>query len=372
MPLAVLGFLISAAWLPIVSAVSTPRWLLMEVGCASLLLLTLWHRQLRPTAGHLIVGAILAWSILSVAWSPDRESSVGALFQVAGLAFAFALGAEALTLRPFWLALGAGAALNAAVAITQIGGWHAFDHAALSPGVPIGTFGNKNFLAAFGAVALVGLLTMPRPSRWHVAMIPGAFVATCLPMARGAALSVIAAVVVAAAAVWSKRGGRWWTLPVLAGAPAVVFVALDLWMTPGRFGTSASPRLEMWDWTVSNWKFFGWGVGSYGSIFPFEHASSDPLEFVFELGVAAVLPAWLLAHVLASGRLQAERAVVVCVAAQCLFTFSFHMAATAFVAAVCAGRLSRDRDDHSLRKPLGGDGRKPGLPGLWPLRAGSL
>ncbi len=368
MPLAVLGFLISVAWLPIPSAISTPRWMLVEVGCAALLLVALWNRPLLETKGHRIVFAVLAWSTLTVAWSFDRESSLGALFQVAGLVLSFCVGAASLTLRPFWLALGAGATINAVIAIAQTFGWRAFDVANLSPGVPIGTFGNKNFLAFFGAIALVGLLTMPRPSRWHVAMLPGAAIATLLPTSRGAMVAAIAAV---ASVLWTKRGGRLWTLASIAAVPAALILALDLWVTPGRFSSSATPRLEMWDWTVSNWKFFGWGVGSYGSVFPFEHASSDLLEFVFEIGAGAALLAWLLTHVLRPSTLHAERAVVVCVVVESLFAFPLHMAAPAFVAAVCAGRIARDLDDHRLVQPGGGDRRKPRLPGLWPLPFGA-
>jgi hypothetical protein len=327
MPLAVLGFLVAIAYAPIPSAVSTPRWLVVEVGSFLLLLST------PARAPHWLAIAFLAWCAATVAWSASPLDSVGAMIQLAALAAAFQVAAETDDLRPFWIAIAAGSAINAAIAVAQVAGLHVFDVGGNAAGQPIGLFGNKNFLANFGALALVGCLALRGPLA--VALAVGAATAALLPLCRGAMLALLVAGLVAKRASLAA-----WLL--CAGA-AVGAVAVDLWVHPLRLFLSVTPRAVTWEWTVTNLKPFGWGIGTYGTIFPVEHAFNDLLEFVFEVGAGTVLLLVLLARCFAVPGRAAEKAVLAAILVEGMFAFPLHQAATAFVAAVCAGHLSGSR-----------------------------
>ena len=302
------------------------------------------------TPAHWLGLVFLMWCALTILWSKAPYDSIGAMIQLSALAAAFCIGAEARDLKSFWLALALGASVNAVIGLLQLDGWHIFQE---SPGWTgfVGTFGNKNFLARFGVLALIGSLTLPW--RWRSAwLVAGSALAAFLPMSRGALLAFAVAGLAAAIKLSRWRARAW--LPVLAGFACIALVAIygDLRLHPDRWATSLDPRLVIWDWTVSNWKVFGWGVGTYGSIFPFEHAFNDPFESIFELGIGAGILGAFLGVVLARP-LCVEWVVLIAFLIEGFTAFAAHQAATVFVAAVCAGRLASMRHRSVLAESLG-------------------
>lgn len=361
-----LAFLIAIAWLPITSAVSTPRWILVQVGGAALLLST---RYITMTPAHWWGLAFLTICSASAIWSPSPADSVGRLVQLLGLAAVFCVAAEVRDLGDFWLALAAGVAVNAVIALVQLYGWQAFMMVPDQRDYPMGLFGNKNFLAQLAALALVGGIITALKPHFNYPIFTFAMIAWCavvlwLTGSRGAGLAVAGAL---AAWYWRMLGLNWWAFWSLAFPVAVALIAADLVLNPTRMATSVSPRLGMWDWTVTNLRPFGWGIGAFGSIFPFEHAFNDALEFAFELGIGMLPLAMVLIYALrappyAPGEgYDAEWAVLVALVIMALVAFPFQQAATAFVGAVVAGRLAGARYRACSREPGGRVIRSPSL-----------
>lgn len=364
MRLALLGLLVAVAYLPIISAVSTPRWIFGGVASFAIFVFV----SVRPTRAHLLGAAMLAWCAATAVWSVSPEDALGRLMQLAVLGAAFCVAAEVdgAEIKPFWIALGAGASVSAVAAVLQINGVSAFQP--YGDWVqPTGMFGNKNVMANFGVLALIGMLSVPQ-TWWTAPLTAGSAVAAFLPASRGAAIAFCVAI---GALLWRRAGWRLWAFLLVAVAAAAVALGLDAWFNPGRTASS-SARLEMWDWTVTNLSVFGWGIGNYGAVFPFEHASNDVLELAFELGVGLAVAVALVAHVLGAPGRKAEWAVLVAFLVLCLVTFPFHQPATAFVAAMVAGRLAGARRD-AWGAELGGRVvRVQGLPFSWPIGVGAI
>lgn len=328
MPLALLTFLISVAYLPIISAVSAPRWALFGVGGALLLLFT----QVRSTAAHWAGAAFIAWCAATVLWSVQTADSAGALIHLVAAACVFSVAAEMRDMRPVWYALAGGAVANAIIALGQVNGLAVFDPTRLLAGSPIGLFGNKNLLANFGVLALLASLSfIGKPKT--LLLVLGAAACALLPMSRGALLALAAGLL----AFYGRR--QYWALFVSIAWLSAAALLLDVYFNPSRMDSSVLARLSMWQWTVANLNLFGWGIGTYGSIFPFEHASSDALEISFETGIvgAAIFTAFLACVLVATSYARTERALIVAVLVESLFAFPLHQAATLFIFAIAAG-----------------------------------
>lgn len=359
MSLAILGFLVGIAYLPIPSAYATPRWLVVQVGCAAILLVT----PIRMTTAHWAGAAFLVWCAMSTAWSASFQDTIGAVIQLSALAAAFCVAAETEDLVPFWLALGAAAAINTVLALFQVSG----SLTLFSPprGLvtdPVGLFGNKNFFANFAVVAFIGTASMlgnfwearlKSIAAWVLTIF--AAVAILMTSSRGAMLALFVAL-----AFWGWRGtGRGWTLFFVAAmllvASAAALEAVDLTLHPWRMDKSVDFRLVTWQLALANLTPFGWGFGTYGTIFPFEHAFSDPVETVFELGIGSIFFGVFCAICLGSRAPGIEWTIFVAVLVESFFAFPLHQAATAMVAAVCSGRLSRRYRDARHIEHRGGD-----------------
>jgi hypothetical protein len=363
MPLAVLGFLVSIAYIPIPSAVATPRWIAIEVGAFLILLFT----SIRTTATHWIGAALILWCALSITWSVSAYDATGALLQLVALGAVFCIGSETEDLKQFWIALALGASINAVIAIFQVSGFHIFDPSGHTAGFPIGLFGNKNFLANFGALALIGTISLVS-TKWFAPLIAGSATAALLPMSRG---TIVAVVVAAGASLWKAKKLGWW-IPLTISIVIALAILIDTEINPLRFERSIDTRLAIWDWTISNWSTFGWGLGNYGTVFPFEHASNDPFEIVFELGIGSVLYFWIIGICLVERKIPIEWAVLVTVLVESLFAFPLHQPATAFVAALVAGRIVGDRARRRRIELVGGDYFRDGFQDDWHPAIGAL
>lgn len=359
MPLAVLAFLVAIADVPgLLSAPVFPRWAALSIGAAAILA---YSPAVRITPAHVAGGLFIAWSAVGAAWSVSPWDIAGAVLQLVFLAIVFCLGAEARNLRWTWTALALGATVSAIVALFQISGVQIFTVPGTDPSAPAGLFANKNFAAQFGALAFIGYVFGTMPSWRGVIPLIGSATMLALPMSRGAfAAAFIGALM---AIVKSAPGSTRIKWAVCAGivALSIAAVALDLYFVRVRIGTSLLPRLRMWELTTVNLNFFGWGAGSYGYIFPFDHASNDALELVFESGIGAVFLGFVVCYGLGiqkiDGLFEAEFAVLVAFLVAGLTAFPWHGPATAFVAALAAGRLAgargRERDPQWRR---GSDG----------------
>jgi hypothetical protein len=327
--LAATAFLAGVLYLPMPGAYEAPRWAAVQVGATAALIFV---HPLRAGRAHWLGAAFLAWCAATAAWAVSSLDSAGALLQLVAGAAAFCVAAEldADDLRPFWTALALAACANAAVAVAQVLGWHAFDMTGLVAGQPVGLFGNKNVMANLGAVAALGTLALA-PGWQRAALLIGSLVCALLPLSRGAAVALVAGLAV--------RFLRWRGMAIAAAATSIL-VLVDVLLVPSRATGSLAPRLEMWDWTITNLAPLGWGIGNYGTIFPFGHAANDLLELVFETGVGAALLVALVVACLARGGASPERSVMVALLVEAAVSAPLHEPATFLVGAVVAGRLA--------------------------------
>lgn len=326
MKLPILAFLVVATYLPIPSASTSPRWAIMAIGAA----LLLWGTRVRMTRAHWAGVAFIGYAALSILWSPSPQDTIGEVWHLVILGAVFCIGSESDKLDKVYVAAALGLLPSIIVSILQLYGYHPVLTA--SP-LPTGLFLNKNTMAEIGAVVLVGLF-VTRQWKW----IPIPLLAACLPMAREVLLSLG---FVAILWIWGM-GKRRSAVSLVSLFVAALLIA-DLWL-PHRIA-DLDARLVIWQVTAENLKLFGWGYGSFGAILPvFEYAHNEPLQLLFECG-AGVIPVGLLLAFMLHNKIKQETIVLVCILASCLVSFPLHLPATAFFAALLAGRLSRGGAD---------------------------
>lgn len=322
MPL--LAFLMSVAFVPgIMGASTAPRWALLSLTVP----LLMFFIRVNITAGHVVGMLFVAWCAITVAWS-ETWDSVDGLWKLLLLAGLFCYGARAKDHRGLWLGLGLGAAVNCLVMIPQAFGWQGLPQIS-HPG---GLFYSSGWAAEFCALVLVGLIGQ---RLWWLVPFPA--VAIALTTIRGALMGLAGAFVVW---VWGKSKGA-------ALALSAVFAAAGLVMlTDGSHNGSGLQRLLAWRDTVSQLTWHGTGLGSYAQAYPefgfmFSHAHNDLLQIAAETGIGVFLFCAFIAVCMFGSGLT-ERCVLACFMVEGLVGYPLYMPATAFVAAIVAGRLCSD------------------------------
>lgn len=344
-----LAFAVAAAFWPGFAMAGTTDKLLVVVVGAALMLAAV---EIRATRAHAVFIAFLAWSALSLFWTPSVLDGINALAYWAALYAAFALGA-ALGAREATIGFAAGVGLSGALALAQSLGLVALAGAV----PPAGFFGNKNYLAEAGLIALAGALAY---RLWWA--VPGAALAAFVPQSR----AVIAAAA-ALALVWLWRRNRAGALAATAAVGAAAGGAIG-----GGLVDLATfwQRLDLWAQTLRGLVFAGHGAGSFFAAFPaFQSGASpaiygwggmpatahnDALTLLLEAGIGGLLLVWLAWHAAMaddSGRWPFLAFLLCGVAA-----FPLYNPATGFMGAVLAGALSRRRAElrDRLRAGRGG------------------
>lgn len=335
MALAVLGFLVGVAYWPgIMSAATSPRWWLVGLGGA----LLLWRVRVEATLGHALGAAFLLWAGDSYLWSVAPNDTLGELVKWLALAAVFCVGCQVRDLRRFYLALGLAVLVNLPISVAQAyfdfslwrsGVTHAFVETAG------GFFHNKNMLAEFAMLALIPAVYA---RRWWLALPLAAVL--LITQSIGVALAlVVVAVLQLALYVRERAGYLGAALVLLGGAVLLLSLAwLDLALRPSR-AEGYDARLIMWQIAWANSGLLGWGLGSYAPLLPqFEWAHNEYLHFLFELGLPSLL-LWALLLGAVGVADEPERSILVALLAACAVSYPLHMPATAFVAAVVAGRV---------------------------------
>lgn len=336
MPLGFLAFLVSIAYLPgITSAAVAPRWWAIVVGAP---LVLLFVERIRPELGHALGLLFFAAAALSIFWSVSPIDTANFLFLLAGLGAVFCAAAEEQSLEPVWLGLGAGAAVNTVIALAEL-----YIPAARSEcGCAAGLFLQQDFMGAFCAIALIALVLGIERKRWVAgAMIAAAGLGLCLSHSRGAILSAAGALFLAGA--W-RLTPRYRNATIAAGILfAAGFVAFDAMVVHSRTQTILT-RLVEWDYVINNMHWLGWGFGTLGSVFTFEHAENEFVELAFDLGLLSLIFWAFVAQALTRVKANVSSFVLVGLILDGLTSFPLHNPATAFVAAVALGDLCGARN----------------------------
>lgn len=329
MLLGAFGFLLTIAFLPgAIGDAVAPRWAMIAAFLPALLFI-----KVHLTARHLILAALLTWAAAGILFTPVALEWANGFAQLAILAGVFCIGAELKDLRPLWAGLAIGITVNAVIAAFQLGGLSPVDQAV----APAALFANKTFLGEIALVALIGAIGC---NLW--VLVPGPLFAVAVTTCREVYIALAVAVGVA---VW-----RWSRLTALVGALALVVGGFVVAAHAAELRESASNRMAIIGDTVAQLTVLGHGVGTYYVAVSehairlpalgirADHVHNDLLEAIFELGIGVFLLVALVGCALAGG-LALERTVLIAILVEGLLGFPLHLPATAFVAALVAGRL---------------------------------
>lgn len=335
--LGVFGFLLVTAYgVSLDGAAVTPRWALLATVLPVLLML---HEPRPLTTLHCLGLTVIGWAIISLAWTPNRYDGFGALFKLIILAQAFVLGARLPSLRPIWIGLAFGLAVNSIIAVMQALSFAPLWIGAINNG-NAGLFYNPNSLGEIAA--LVGVvLCVERMWLW----LPGVLPALWLSHSRAAWLAVVVAV-----AVWLWSRSKLGAMAIVGVIIAWAYIALQF-----DLGTAnLHQRFGIWRETIGGITLLGHGFGSFHALYPYltstmdtllqrpEHVHNELIELAFELGLVGTLVAALFAACCTvSGP---AGLVLVAVVVEASFGFPLHLPVTGFVALLCAGHIARRWD----------------------------
>jgi hypothetical protein len=330
----VLGFVIvTMFWPGMAGAGVASKWVALQV----LLPLTLCFVQVRVTAVHLVMAAIFAWALVSLAWVEVLPDGIEGLSFLGVIALSFLVGHD-INIDCLLRGMGLGLWISSAVAILQWFGIYPVTSAG-DGGPSTGLFVNSIFLGEISAAVLLGLIAQ---SSWIIALgvIPGLL----LSGARGAVLAAGIAFI-----AWCVPRIRERTLiivPVLT--MLLLAVEPDKWLYSQTWAT----RLTFWRDTIEGLTWRGHGIGSFVSMFPAygdgidlvsiqpTHAHNDFLELAFELGLPGVILGALLVGMVLWRARERERLVLLTLGITALFGFPLHMACTAFLFGAVAGHAA--------------------------------
>ena len=330
----ILGFLLAVAYDPyIFNAATTPRWALLA---AVLPAACMFRSPSHCTMLHLIGTLFLAWTITTLAWTPNLPDAFGSLIRLAILAMAFMYGTT-IRLDRLFAGLALGLMISSLIVMSPLKEF--FPH----PLVSIeneGLFGNRNMLAEAAVLTLIGCIAY---RAWI--FIPGLAPAILIqPISRGALLGGLVAF---GSWLWSR------SRPACAAYFILLCIgtAAYLEFTP-RSMASTEERLQLWQGTIAGLSVFGHGIGSFYTLFPFltshwdmtlirpEHAHNDLLEIAFETGLIGAILSALFAITAIGMADTKERAILVAFLTIGLFSFPISIATTGFIAAIVAGHVA--------------------------------
>lgn len=361
MPLVI--FLASILIVPgFVGLATSPRWTLL----AAVVPFIWYFTPGRLTVGHLLGALLLTWCTFTLAWTFSFNLALYEFGKMGLLGLLFCIGAGQQDLKSIYIAAALGATVNSVLIVGQyfFPDFLLFVLHPVKDGViidipvhmrdfipqatmPAGTFYNKNFAAEFAALALVGILGVPRWRWLALGVLPGVM----LCQSRTALLGLGAAMVLL---IWQKNKSVAALLGVMLSGTAAYIAAT---------GYTLAQRFQLWHDTIAGMTFWGRGIGSFWSTYP-EHATqidglalrpseahNDLLQAVYELGPGSLVLVALLAFAW-RGPKRTEHYVLLVFLVEGLAGFPLHMPATAMLAALVVGCLCGDRVERSCA-PVG-------------------
>lgn len=335
-----LGLAVAAAGLPlfqghpwsflVLDSGTMPRWVLLGLFAGVLL----WSVPWRSNTGTILLVCWLAAASASLFWAPDPVQGVIQLWWLILFLAFFCIGGAQPDLSRVYLWCAFGILPSSLLVVGEAFGLYTMVGASHTPGL----FINRTFM---GEAAVLVLLANAMSRQW-------VGVACCLPalaLSQNRA-SWLALIVVVGVLLCARR--RYFSAIALASViPAMGLI---------QGGTSSLEfRLEIWRTALTNLKLFGWGIGSFYSLFPSlgstyarlgdrpEFPHNELVGLFFELGVGAV-PALALGLWLAfRPGLSREKLLLVAAAILCCFAYPLHMPFTLFFVALVAGHCAMHR-----------------------------
>lgn len=324
-----LVFALTVLFLPFLPAGATvPRWGLLAVAVPAIVL---WKNVSVPAGAWALATYVTVTLLLSGATYSGMSDYC--LFWI--LLGAFCVGRAQLDLRPVFIGAALGLWANSvAIILAKIG---AIDlpHTSAHPTL----FMNENSSVEAAAVVVVALVVY---RLWW--LLPGLLPTLFL----GERAPVLALGAVGCVAFWRKS-----KLGAVACVVAAILFIGYMWLSDRFHISTWEDRLSVWRDVIPNLTVLGHGIGSFAFDFSalqvhtnaltirYDHPHSEPLQIIYEFGVVGVLFIALLVRRM--GRLEPDAAwyaLAVFLVEGC-FSFPLYMPVTGFLAALCAGYISR-------------------------------
>lgn len=321
------AFLVAVAFIHgIMSAAFAGRWAIIALGVP---LVAQIEFKFSPFVRFCLAFGT-AWAAVSLIATPDLRGGVFELFFLIVLVGVMGTASQLKSLGSALSGLCLGVGVSSLFCLSSI-----FGHTLVDQGSSrfAGLFYNSEVLTELAAPLFVWAVVS---RRWPMAAC------TVLPLfINGSRISVLAAAI---ALVYGCRSLPWRYLAsvALAGGAAVLAMALsrDIW-TLGSFGE----RVVFWISTAMAITPLGNGIGWYrASHLTQEFAHSDVLQAMAELGIGVACFAVIPVVIFWRDRGEnAERAAFLALCVEMAISFPLHVPATAFLVALLAGYLVRDR-----------------------------
>lgn len=312
-------FLAMVAYLPsVLSATIVGRWVVLSLGMGALLL-TLPRPLLGP--GHRAAAMLFLWASLSLIWSVSPFDTLGELLHWLVLGVLFLTASQYRNPEMILVAVVLGLCVSLSFALIQMQG----AIPVLVTDVPGGLFLSRNALGEIAAVALVWALLR---RAWAFVLPP--FILVVLSSSRGA---LLACLVGGLYWMWGTQRNRWAVIPVILS-----FVVGGLFVTWYRDSSLEAIylRLDMWNLTLSNLTFLGYGLNTFAALAPqYEFSHNDTLQLAFELGIGALFGLPVLAY--AIRRQLPEAGALLSLTAASMVSFPLHHPMGAALMAILSG-----------------------------------
>ena len=318
-----LGLAVAVCFIPGYTGASIPtQWVLLSC----VVPLALWRKG-EMTLLHWAGVAFLAYACLSLAWARDFYLGIWGVWTWTILALVVWLGSTEDSLNGLFRGLAIGMSVSSTLAVIQYLGWNPV--VTINPLRPAGLFFNPmahGEILTLTIVALVSLRLWP----YIPALLPG----LALSGSRGAFI----ALGVGLLCVYLRR------LPTILFAIAALLFVIGFAYSP-----TDTMRLQIWRVAWENLNLRGWGTGSFMGLMYMssptnlmhpEYAHNDYLQLAFEYGLVAAIPLGIFLLVLRQVSAP-EWPILVTFLFMGTFSFPLYMPVTAFIAALCTGRLAR-------------------------------
>lgn len=278
----------------------------------------------------------ICYSVLSLLWTYDLNIAYFYILQLIVLACTFHIGANIKNLEPIIKGLSFGLGVSAILAIAQKFGFNNWIYSVNDK--PTGLFVNPNIFSEISAILFVSIIIL-KLWWWLPVTLPGLI----LVQSRAALLGIAVGMFIY---IW--RLNKYLSIVglILSG-----FIALFLYWNNFNI-VSIQERFAMWMDTIQGFKLFGNGIGSYETLFPLyathinteaarpKYAHNDILQLFFELGIGSSLALMVIINVFKTKK--NELSILFTIFTISLFTYPLHTPASAFLAFLVAGYVSRD------------------------------
>lgn len=329
-PLFLIGFGIITIYIPgIVGASISTGWLFLLLISPILLL----YCNLKLGVGFVF----LIYAGITLIWTTNFNIGLFYYLQLISLACVFCIGKEITDLKPVFKGLALGLGVSSVIAIFQYFGYNYVY--SLNNSIA-GLFINPNIYSEISVILLISLLTL-RLWVWLVFTLPGII----LIHSRTALIALGIGLF-----IWALSFNKRLTISLITLIIIISFIFY--W---NDFNTdSIQERISIWKDTINGFTFFGNGIGSYELKFPFysthinteiarpRYAHNDILNLIFEFGIGAILALIFVGKMIKNNNPQMVILYVIFIVS--LFTYPLHIPATAFIAFLVAGYITRNND----------------------------